>query len=452
MSYDTKQKGIASSTPSGFKRWVLSKAMTYVGSKALEDKTRRKAEAKRQASGDPHIVDYFHEVGDAYSSLAVQVLAKLVDSYDIVIRCHLVRPDTGPNLPEPDMLRALSLTDSLLIAEPYGLAKPGASQIPGDALIRLAEAILVNLDNHSFPTVAPAVEAALWSHDEAGLKALADKVGQADAETVDKRVSKAMAYRAELGHYSGAMFAYGGEWYWGVDRLYHLEMRLISLDATRKPNASLIVPRPAIEQSKVKDNGSITLEYYPSLRSPYTAVSWDQTLEFAKASGISLVVKPVLPMVMRGVSATRQKGVYIFKDTAREARYVGAEYDKFYDPIGDPVKRCYALYPWACTQGKGNALLGAFLKAAFFHGINTNSMKGLRSVVQAAGLDWTEAKTHLLDTEWQELLEQNRKDMYGFGSWGVPSYRLLDQQGTEVLGVWGQDRLWLISQKVNDLL
>jgi len=42
--------------------------------------------------------------------------------------------------------------------------------------------------------------------------------------------------------------------------------------------------------------------------------------------------------------------------------------------------------------------------------------------------------------------------MYGFGSWGVPSFRLLDEAGNTVLGLWGQDRLWLFSREIQRLL
>ena len=48
-------------------------------------------------------------------------------------------------------------------------------------------------------------------------------------------------------------------------------------------------------------------------------------------------------------------------------------------------------------------------------------------------------------------MEENRLAMYRFGSWGVPSYRLLDRDGKEVLGVWGQDRLWLVAKKIAEL-
>ena len=42
--------------------------------------------------------------------------------------------------------------------------------------------------------------------------------------------------------------------------------------------------------------------------------------------------------------------------------------------------------------------------------------------------------------------------MYGFGCWGVPSFRLLDEDGRSVLALWGQDRLWLFSREIQRLL
>jgi 2-hydroxychromene-2-carboxylate isomerase len=194
------------------------------------------------------------------------------------------------------------------------------------------------------------------------------------------------------------------------------------------------------------------LEIYPSLRSPYSAMIFDRTVQLAEDTGVKLVVRPVLPMVMRGVPATRQKGFYIFSDAMREAAALAVPFGKMYDPIGEPVRRCYSLYPWAVEQGKGNALLSAFLKAAFAEGHNTNNHRGLQKVVEAAGLDWQQAREHLGSDDWQQLLENNRQAMYDFGSWGVPSFRLLDQEGHQVLALWGQDRLWLFAREIQRLL
>jgi 2-hydroxychromene-2-carboxylate isomerase len=233
-----------------------------------------------------------------------------------------------------------------------------------------------------------------------------------------------------------------------VDRLYHLEQRFADLGIDRERAAPPLVPRPRIEPAARKDDGRLTLEIYASLRSPYTAISFDRAVALAHDSGVNLVVRPVLPMVMRGVPATRQKGMYIFWDTAREARAAGVPFGNFYDPIGDPARHGYSLYPWAVEQGKGIAFISAFLRCAFAEGVNINKEKGLRKVVEQAGLDWSRAKPLVGKPGWESLLEDNRMAMYDSGLWGVPSFRLLDDTGKELLALWGQDRLWLFAREI----
>ena len=230
---------------------------------------------------------------------------------------------------------------------------------------------------------------------------LATELGTASPEATTAAMEAGTQKRRELKHYSGAMFYYGGEWYWGVDRLYHLEARLAALGADTQPGAPLIAPRPSEDLAGYRDTGQFTLELYASLRSPYTAVIFDRAVAFAQAAGVTLSLRPVLPMVMRGVPATREKGMYIFTDAAREARAAGVPYGNFYDPIGDPARRCYALYPWAESQGKGVELCSSFLRHAFVLGVNTNNDRGLRKVVEAAGLDWSAAQPHREDKTWK---------------------------------------------------
>ena len=410
----TQQSGVASSTPNRLVRWLQSKIMTKIASPAAQERLWQREEEKRQAEGRAHTVDYFHQAQDGYSDLAAQTLEKLIARYDIQLRVHLVTAEVGANAPEPDLLQEMSQRDAALVAPYYGLDVPEP----------LSDVDMMALqDRHSTPAT--------------GSRRDREKAGN--------------ALRAKLGHYSGAMFYYAGEWYWGVDRLYHLEARLKSLGADKHPTDPPLYPRPAITTTCANTADALTLEYYPSLRSPYTAVSWDATLALAADTDIRLCIKPVLPMVMRGVPATRQKGMYIFKDAAREARAIGTAYGTFYDPIGDPVKKGYSLWWWAEKQGKGTAVLDAFLKCAFTKGVNTNTRAGMKQVATMAGLDWDAAKTHLDHDDWYTDLERNRRDMYAFGSWGVPSYRLLDSTGKPVLGVWGQDRLWLVAKKIEEL-
>ena len=446
------QGGMATMDPSHLMRWLTSRVMSRLSRAAHVDARHAKAEQARVKAGAPHRVDYFHQVDEGYSYLAAQILERFTARYDIELHCHLVSEQAGKNAPEPEMLARLARYDSQCIAPGYGLHFPAHPEPLASQQVELATRILAAQSNNDFPRVAALASEALWRGDAAALDQLAQRHGSVAADEAMAVVAAGTAKRRELGHYSGAMFHYGGEWYWGVDRLYHLEARLAALGADRDPGKPLIAPRPAIDLEDLADASDYTLEFYASLRSPYTAVVFDRTVAFAKQAGINLMLRPVLPMVMRGVPATREKGMYIFMDAAREARAAGVPYGNFYDPIGDPARRCYALFPWAALQGKGVALCSSFLRHAFVLGVNTNNDRGLRKVVEAAGLSWSEAQAHRHDDSWEALLEDNRQTMYAAGLWGVPSFRLLNPSGEPLLATWGQDRLWLVAHTLRNAL
>ena len=450
------QGGFETMNPSPLLRWAVSMMLRRFSSPARMEKRRAKVERARQRKQQPHVVEYFHQVDDGYSHLAAQLLRPLADAYDIELVCHLVPGPLGKNAPEPELLLNLSRYDAAKIAPHYGLNFPPERDAPDAALVELATRILAGA-GAAFPDVAPSVGDALWSGSMESLEKIAERHPPADAATASNMVEAGIARRKALGHYSPAMFHYGKEWYWGVDRLYHLENRLRELGASSSGTEELLAPRPAIETGPLKDDGSLTLEVYPSVRSPYTAIAFDQAVALAKETGVTCKVRPVLPMVMRGAPVTREKGVYIFSDASREARATvpvsrGRPWGNVYDPIGNPVRRCYSLYPWAASQGRGAPFLSAFMHAAFREGIHTGRDAGLRHVVEAAGLSWQEAQGIVDNDDWEDEIEANRQAMYGFGLWGVPSFRLLDASGTMRLGVWGQDRLWLVSREIQRAL
>ncbi len=446
------QGGVASMYPSPFKRWLTSKIIRFINRPGCIEKQRAKCEAKRLKQQRTHVVEYFHQVDDGYSHLSAQMLKPLLATYDIELVCHLVNDPQGANAAEPDLLSQLSRYDSHAVAPHYGLEFPQHPKPAYKEAIVLASLILAKQSSQSFVEVAASVGNALWNDNIRGLQNLAERFGQSSESDTQDRIMQGNQRRENLKHYSGAMFYYEGEWYWGVDRLYHLENRLRDLNANKMPNSKLLAPRPAITTNGAKDNGSLTFEIYASLRSPYTAMIFDRAVQFARDAGVNLEVKPVLPMVMRGIPVTRTKGLYIFFDCTREAKALGVKFGNFYDPIGEPVKRAYSLYRWACEQNKGIELFSAFLSSAFSEGVNTNSDAGLKTVVEKAGLDWQQAKNIAGTAGWQEILEKNRLDMYKFGGWGVPSFRLLDANGDEVLALWGQDRLWLFGREIQRLV
>ncbi|MCP5044395.1 MAG: 2-hydroxychromene-2-carboxylate isomerase [bacterium] len=446
------QGGSSTSSPPAIMRWVMSKVIPRVAGIEAQRRRRAKAERARTRAGERHRIEYFHQVDDPYSHLAAQLLRPLCEHYDVELICHLAPVVHDSHLPEPELLAKLGHHEARRLAPYYGLSFPHDAKVPTNEKTDLANRILARVEAKDFPEVAVSLGEALFDGDDARLDALAMSHEPAPAEAAQAAIEQGRKRRDELGHYSSGMFHCAPEWYWGADRFYHLENRLIEHAARRDTSKRLLCPRPQIAAGPLKDTGTLTLEFYPSLRSPYTSVIFDITVQFARDVGINLVVRPVLPMVMRGVPAPRRKGLYIMADTAREADALGLDWGGMYDPIGDPVRNAYSLYPWACEQEKGTELLSSFLRAAFFDAVNTNNDRGMKKVVEDAGLSWQEARTRMGNRDWEDELEANRLAMYAFDSWGVPSYRLLDAQGNQVLGVWGQDRLWLVAREIQRLL
>lgn len=77
-----------------------------------------------------------------------------------------------------------------------------------------------------------------------------------DVQPSDPLETRAQAdrLRQSLGHYLSAMLYYGGEWYWGIDRLHHLETRLQALGLQTDPadldrGRSLFPPSVGLHQA-----------------------------------------------------------------------------------------------------------------------------------------------------------------------------------------------------------
>jgi 2-hydroxychromene-2-carboxylate isomerase len=409
------------------------------------------AERRRRLRGEPHRVLYFHQVDDPYGQLVAQALPELLARYDVELAAHLVGPPPDAAAPERERLASFARRDAADVAPGYGLAFPADAPAPTPECVELASRTLAAaLAAGSFAAHAARVGEALWSGNRERQLALAREIGVTDAARSEALRAEGSRLREGLGHYLGAMLHYGGEWYWGVDRLTHLERRLRSLGLLRKSGSpDWIARRPDPSREPVPTaSGRLALEVYPSLRSPYTAIAMDRVLALPQRLPVDLIWRPVLPMVMRGLPVPREKQLYITLDTKREAEDAGVAFGRVCDPVGRPVERCFSLWPWATARGRGPALLRSFTQAAFAEGVDTGSDAGLRFVVERAGLAWDEARAHLGRDGWREELETNRQQLFALGLWGVPSFRLLGRPGEPDYATWGQDRLWRVEQEI----
>lgn len=428
--------------PSRLLRFLVSKRLSGFANAGRKAKKRVAVEKKRKAQGLPHVVEYFHQVDDPYSHLMAQVVAQFAESYDIEVVPHLIRATGGRSQPEEEKLAVWARRDCGLIAPHYGLSFPdNAGVVPEPELQQAANRALTKLGAKDFLNQVEGISTSLWSDGSID-------AGQVTVEEAEAALKAGSARLAELDHYSGAMLYYAGEWYWGVDRLFHLEERLRELGVCKEPGQPYIAPRPELDVRGVDASG-LQLHFFPSLNSPYTAIIYDNTIELSRACKINLHHKPVLPMVMRGVPAPPSKVAYIFFDVKRESEFLGVPFGNTVITIGEPTRQSYSLMPWAKSLGKDVELLSTLLRYAFAEGIALHRKKNIKRAVEEVGLEWTEALKHLGGEDWKPFIEKHQDEMVeGMGLWGVPSYRLCGPDGEPDLEVWGQDRLWLVAAEI----
>ena len=412
----------------------------------------RRIRAERARQDGSHQLHYFHQPDDPYSALAAASLQRLAAAYDIQLLAHVVGAPADDAAPQRARLVAYSRKDAVLLARQHGLDFADHGRQPPQQASAAAGALLVAaIDAGRFVEVAQQVGDALWAPAPgvAGLAGLAFPGGAlapAGPELLQRHIEGAQALRARLGHYLGATFYYGGEWYWGLDRLHHLERRLLELGAQR-PGAcgqsALLFP-PRAEQPQTLACPA-PLDFFFSLRSPYSAIVAQRVFELGRRSGAEVRLRYLLPMVMRGLPVPRNKRRYIAEDAAREAFIRGIPFGRLNDPVGRPTERGLALIPFAERAGLGQAYVLSFLRGVWSEGIDAGNQRGLRKIVERAGLEWQGALAALQDEGWRANAEQNRAELFELGLWGVPSFRV------GAVAAWGQDRLWVVEDEMQRL-
>jgi len=429
---------------------MRNRGMNTFSSYEIHKNIRNNAEATRKKENRPHEVLYFHKVDDPYSNLTIHYIDKIKSSFDIVLKPILVGEENPEAVHEPSLYNIYCLEDAKRIA-PYYDVDFSAESYPDKKLIDKSNSILSSVEEDNFSEIAKRVSSALWAGDEKNLNELS-KHYTATENQVRETLEAGNIIRNEKDYYFGSAFYYEKELYWGVDRLHHLEDRLIELGAKSDlVNDSICAPNLSAPL-KLDSKKKVNLSYYPSLNSPYTYVSAKRVKEMRDNYPINLITKPVLPMLMRKMTIPTFKAKYIISDAAREGRKHSYPMGSIYSPIGKPARKAYSLFPVIDEAGKGFEYIDDLLRASFYDGINIGEDEYLQSLVTSLDLDWSEIKKELNTRRWKKVLDQNLKDMYSGNCWGVPSFKITDSDGSNPFYVWGQDRMWLLKEEINKRL
>lgn len=415
---------------------VTSLVTRFVTSPARRSLKRNFFAARRKLSGAERELHYFHRISDPYCHLMIQVLPEFARRFDVRLVPHVIGKLDPDMYPEPELLDAYDIGDATALSELYELQFPTDARRPGgNTTERYAAALAAASRSPDFFSRAADLGQAYWS----GQSSAAEYQG--NAEEIQRRDE---ALLARLGHYFTATLYHEGEWYWGLDRLGHLEDRLLA-QGLGDPNDR--IPRFDRTWRGVFDPVAVPLpdpqplELFFSARSPYSYIAYFRAKSFASSLGVPVVLKPVLPMMMRGMKVPLAKRLYILTDAKREAERAGLAFGNIADPLGAGIERAYAIAYWSKEEDRLEPFFDSLLRGVAVEAIDAATDRGLKRIVERAGLDWSGAQEALDRTEWRDWVGRHRDEMTAEGLWGVPSLRYGD------FATWGQDRYWLIRRK-----
>jgi len=400
--------------------------------------------AKRKLNGQPATLDIFLKTDDPYSFLLLQALPSIEKRFKVTCKFHVFQEIDGDMFPCFDMLLDYAKQDAYQLAKLYDFRFASKSKLPAidKEITNKLSLALVNIE-----TDDEFISKAINLFDQYWFQGISPVLEEASVKKNQQKLTENFELITKRGHYLGAMINFEGEWYWGLDRLDHLEKRLIGLDLAYDKKETVHFDRTyeafcKTPSSDISGDKQTPFILYWSARSPYSYIALERAIMLCTHYKIPLLIKPVLPMMMRGMKVPDTKKIYIFLDTKREASKLGLPYGWLADPLGAAVERCYSLLEYAKSEDKYHDFLLSFATGVNSQGIRAETDKGMKTIVTRCGLDWKTAKHQLKDQSWRVWAAKNLEDMYAVGCWGVPTICYGDSH------FWGQDRFGIIEKHI----
>ncbi len=429
------------------KKSIMPYVLRFISSDFLLSTKRKLYAFKRNLMFKNAVLEVFIKADDPYSYLLIQALASVKARFDVKLKFYVFNDIDEQMYPRLEMWNQYANYDAYHLAKLYDFRFPCKENLPkvsADEINILACKLVEIEEDDDFISKANSILTNFWFHTTQ------TETNNYNREKSFKKLVNNQAVLAEKGHYLGGMIYFEGEWYWGIDRLEHLEKRLIDSGFAYNNHDRVkfnLTYKDFCQthfdfSSKLKNAQQLTL--YWSARSPYSYIGLLRAVKLAKHYNLPLEIKAVLPMMMRKMNVPSTKKMYIFSDTKREAKKLGIEYGFVADPLGTAVERCYSLIEYARSEGKLQDFFLSFAQGVNAEGIRAETDKGLKKIINRCGLDWSVAKKEITKTNWNKEVQSNLDEMFELGCWGVPTITYGKTH------FWGQDRFIMLENCIKE--
>jgi len=357
-------------------------------------------------------LELYHDPADPISHLLVQKVAEA----GLSGRLYIVGAPRDDVNPDPVRRQRWRLDDARRLADHHGL-RLGEGCGEGVEQVRDVLAVPRAFDEHI--ALAVTLGNALWSGGRGLTQMLAGR------DTAKSRSDDRLRAR---GFYEGGAIYWRGHWFPGLNRWDHFQAARTGqvLGPPRTPDGV-----PALGPDD-------TVICYFSFRSPYSYVALERLFSLIERTQARLEVRPVLPMVMRGLAVPRIKRMFLVQDAVREARRYAVPFGRIADPVGAGVERCLAVFCAIEDPQQRHLFLRTAARGIWSEAQDMATDAGLRWATEQAAVPWSTVQDALVDAAWRQQVEDNRQALLVAGLWGVPCFTVGER------ALWGQDRLiWL---------
>ncbi|MEW6990298.1 DsbA family protein [Colwelliaceae bacterium 6441] len=388
---------------------------------------------------DKPIVEVYLALNDPHSFMLVQVLADIEQRFAIKFKLYLVYKAVPGVTIHPKLMRNWALNDANYISKQYGLKSisslPTAKALlTGQQIWQLSPKTVESAENIFYQT---------WFGEFTEFYSTSTPVINFQIKNQQRLIRK--------GHYLSAAIFFAGDWFIGIDRLFFLEDRLTKLGlnltndkskyhANQLACCSVTAVESSEEKAPIQLHNTHVCEVYISLRSPYSYLGFIKVKKLAQKYQVPMVIKPVVPMVMRGLNVPISKMRYTYIDANREAKLAHIPFRAYNDPIGQGIVNCYQIFSYAEKNNKSVAFIEATFEAIYVKNLDVAQSHVIQTICHDIGLDYNQALEHAKENDWQQWSDTHQAELEQLGLWGVPCFKYDD------ISCWGQDRLVQIEQ------
>jgi 2-hydroxychromene-2-carboxylate isomerase len=427
---------------------LMGKAIaTWLG--PTGDAARRAVtELRERVTKSPRVLALYYDIADPWSYLMAQAASRLVEAYPVELAVHVVTPPATDVAPQPVMRAKHAVRDAQHIAEYFDLEFAGKREADSGSVRDVGSSLIRERPPREQLAAILELSKVLWANDKKALAKLLGTLGTESHMAIPPALNANYEAMRKAGHYQPGAISYAGEWYTSIDRLPYLEAALakdlgsdVAHVVSRRPETDR-GPLAIAETPEGKTPQPLGCELWFSFRSPYSYLALEQIEDVLAPYKLPLQLRPVLPMVTRGLPMPNVKRLYIVRDVKREADRLNIPFGEICDPLGKGVEHCVAIAYWANQRGRLLPFAKSAMRAAWSEARDLAEYVDLRHVVERAELPWNEAKDVLADPAATKWAQTNVTDLAVFGLWGVPSFKVGD------FVAWGQDRLPLLADRL----